>query len=173
MHTTVLGGISITQRLWATGLWSAISSQPQIWLIQNQRLWAHGQVAYPQASASSSRNGAHQSPRKLSMGNKLPLAIFPRSLGLTTGSRPWPGLWDLGFRSSSQLPTSCPPRACSKPRASRLALCCHVSYSLASRRCRPSSLPLRVPWDGGGRERTLRVPLKQRASSADPNVHAS
>lgn len=124
----------------------------------------------PPASVSSSGNGAHQIPRKLSVGvgNELPPAVLHQPLGLTPGSRPWPGPWALGLRSSLQLLTSCPPCACSPPRARCLAPCCHVSHSLASRRCRPSSLPLGVPQDGGGRHRTLQVPLNQRVSSIGP-----
>ena len=121
--------------------------------------------ASPEISGCSVTQGLKPSPCPQGV---YPPAAFHQPLGLTPGSRPWPGPWALGFRSSLQLPTSCPPCACSPPRARCLAPCCHVSRSLASRRCRPSSLPLGVPQDGGGRQRTLWVPLNQRVSSIGP-----
>lgn len=131
----------------------------------------------PQASVSSFRNG-HFDPKESGRSQGVVIiCLLPSSLrlslSLTPGSRPRPRLWDLGSRSSSQLPTSCPACACSTPRASRRALCCHVSCSLASWGCRLFSLPLREPGDGGGGETTLRVPRNRGLPEQDLNVPAS
>lgn len=105
------------------------------------------------------------------VGNETLLATFPLSLGVTTGSRRWLGLWDLGFRSSSPLPTSCPSWACVYTRRQQAG--CVLPRVLLPWLLRETlSLGFEgEPWGRERRESTHRIPRNSRLHVRGPNVH--
>ena len=100
----------------------------------------------PPALVSSPGNGAHQFPRKL-------------SVGVAAGPGPGCGLLTQKlFAAAHLLPALCQLPGFMLPR---------VLFPGFSE-VQTFSPPLGVPQDGGGRQRTLRVPLNQWLSSTGP-----